>query len=517
MTAALDTRLVAFARALRGHGVVAGTSEVVDAGLVMQAIGLEDRERLREGLAAALMRRAGQRPVFDEVFDVWFPAAVGLRTAVEGDPDADTDAPDTVNNPRNRQLADTRPVRQLTIARNSDATEVRAIAQALRDELAQALADNDIRALDALAARVVETLGRLPNEASTGSWSGQQALDALAPQTAIAAALARIQDGALDVPGGSGDGSGGSGGAGAGTAGPPSGSRFVDRFTRDELRSQVTAFRRRVETETRRRNAEARGAERISRYAVRPPAEDQPFLLSGRTDVDELRRTIAPLARKLATRMAARRKRASRGSIDIRRTLRSSMSTGGVPMRPAYAHRRPARPDIVVLADLSSSVAGFSRFTILLVQALAAQFRRVRIFGFVNVVDELTDAVVSAAPGTDLSTAFDDTARLTRWHRNSDYGAALHDFAAHHLDAVGHRTTVLILGDARTNGTDPAYDVLREIVDRARHVVWLNPEPASAWGSGDSVAHRYAEIVDMRECRNISQLRQFVTRTMPVR
>ena len=486
---ALDTRLVAFARALRGHGVVAGTSEVVDAGLVMRAIGLEDRERLREGLAAALMRRAGQRPVFDEVFDVWFPSAVGARTGVG--PEA------------------TAPV--------LSATDVRDLAGRLREDLATALADHDSRALEALAARVVESLGRLPNEASTGSFSAQQALDALAPQTAIAAALSRMRDAALDAPGGSGEGSGGDGGPGAGAGGPAAGPGFADRFTREELRSEVAAFRRRVETETRRRNAEARGAERISRYAVRTPAEDQPFLLSGTTDVEELRRTIAPLARALATRIAARRKRATRGTVDIRRTLRASMSTGGIPVRPAYGHRRPARADIVVLADLSSSVAGFSRFTILLVQALAAQFRRVRIFGFVNVVDELTDEVVTAGPGADLGRAFADTARMTRWHRGSDYGSALNDFAAHHLDAVGHRTTVLILGDARTNGTDPAYDTLREIVERARHVVWLNPEPARGWGSGDSVAHRYAEIVDMHECRNITQLRLFVTRTLPVR
>lgn len=482
----LDARLVGFARSLREHGVVAGTSEVADAGLVMTSLGLQDRARLREGLAAALLRRTGQRTVFDEVFDVWFPAAVGARAGVAaGAPPATPEAR-------------------------------RGAAARLREELADALAAEDAYALDRLAARVVAELGLLPNEASSGSFSARQALDALAPQVAIAAALARLRDAATEAPGGSGDGSGGAGGAGAGAGGGTGGHGFADRFTRDELRTAVAAFRRRVETEARRRNAEARGAERVSRYAVTASPDSRPFLLSGATDVAELRRTVAPLAKQLATRLAARRRRSTRGSIDLRRTLRTSLSTGGVPLRPAYAHRHPGRPDLVVLADLSSSVAGFSRFTILLLQALAAQFRRVRVFGFVNVVEELTDVITTAAPGADLSRAFDDLSRMTRHHRNSDYGQALADFVAHHLDAVGHRTTVLVLGDARTNGTDPQTDRLRDVVDRARHVVWLNPEPARTWATGDSVAHRYAEVVDMHECRNVAQLRQLVTRLLPV-
>jgi uncharacterized protein with von Willebrand factor type A (vWA) domain len=165
---------------------------------------------------------------------------------------------------------------------------------------------------------------------------------------------------------------------------------------------------------------------------------------------------------------------------------------------------------------MSSSVAGFSRFTILLMQALASQFRRVRIFGFINVVDELTDLVAGAPPGADLSASLTELRRMTKWHNNSDYGTAFEDFVAHHLDAVGHRSIVLILGDARTNNTDPGLDALHAIRERARSVIFLNPEPARQWSSGDSVAHRYAEVVDMHECRNLAQLRLFVERLLPL-
>lgn len=485
MSTALDSRLVGFARALRGHGVVVGTSEVVDAGAAAHVLGLDDRERLREGLAAALLRRAGQRQVFDDLYDVWFPAALGERSGVNADA-----PPATLHDRRSR-------------------------AAELRDDLARALAAGDERALDELAARVVAELGALANAATTGAFSAQQALDTLAPQTAIAAALARMQD-AEDTSGGSGDGSGGSGGSGSGASGSASGNSFASRFTREEVRTGVAAFRRRVEAETRRRNAEARGAERISRYAVRAPAEQTPFLLAGPAELEELRGAIQPLSRKLATRLAARRRRASRGRIDVRRTLRRSLSTGGIPIRPAREHVSPHRPDLVILCDLSSSVAGFSRFTILLVQALVTQFRRVRILGFVNRVDDLTDEVIGAPPGSDLSGAFDDLSRMTRWHNNSDYGAVFADVVEHHLDAIGHRTAVLILGDARSNHTDPQFDALREIAAHARHVSWLNPEPARMWGNGDSVALRYSEIVTMHECRNVAQLRQFVSRLLPV-
>lgn len=480
-------RIVGFGRALREHHIAVGPSEIVDAVAVADALGLADRHSLREGLACAVLRRTGERAVYDDLFDVWFPAVVGHRS------DAATSVPVGTDPAARRQRA-----------------------AALRAELARALADHDERALDRLAAQVVDELGGRTADTASGPFSSAQALDTLNPRMAFAAALSHLRDAAVDAPGGSGDGSSGSAGDGIGAGGMPGARRFADRFAGDELREAIAAFRGRVEREVRRRNAEAVGVAAVSRAAVPAAADRTAFALAGKVEVDELRRTVDPLARKLATRLAARRRRAARGGIDLRRTLRGSLSTGGVPMRPVRKHAQPARPELVLLTDLSSSVSGFSRFTILLMQAMAAQFKRIRIFGFVNIVDELTDKVVLAAPGADLTRAFEDMSSMTRWHHYSDYGTSLADFTTHHLAAVGPRTTVLILGDARTNGTDPRYDELRRIVERARHVVWLNPEPSYAWGNGDSVAHRYAEIVDMYECRNVAQLRHFVTRLMPL-
>ncbi|NYF99077.1 VWA domain-containing protein [Janibacter cremeus] len=482
----LGTRLVDLGRSLRLHGVKVGTSEITDAAAAARVLGLQDRERLRAGTAAAMMRRSSDRALFDQLFDIHFPAAVGQRTG-------EAEAPDP-----------------------TDTAGARERAAAIRDELVDALARADDDALDRLAARSLAELGRLTNEASTGGWSAHQAIERLAPQTAIAAALQRARD-AGNVTGGSGEGSGGSGSgsggaSGGGGEGDPS---FSDRYDRDEIRGRVGHFRRRIETEAARRNAEVRGRDRISRYGVRDPLERKDFLLTGTTEAAELQAAIGPLSRKLAAKLAARQRRHARGAIDIRRTLRAAMSTGGVPIRPAHRRRHRSRADIVLLCDMSGSVAGFSRFTMMLLQSLAGVFRRVRFIGFVNTCDDITELVRESRIGEDIRERVSREATMTRWHGSSDYGAAFVDAVEHHIDAIGPRSTLLVLGDARTNGTEPQVDALRELVTRAKHAVWLNPEPVGQWDTGDSVAGRYAQVVDMHEVRTIDQLRQFVSR-LPV-
>ncbi len=294
-------------------------------------------------------------------------------------------------------------------------------------------------------------------------------------------------------------------------------SGFADRLLDDEIRQRIEGFRRQVAVEARRRVAERRGRDEIARRAIAPTADRVDFLFAGRTQLAELRRAVQPLARKLATRLAARRRRASRGTIDLRRTVRGSLSTGGVPMRPVLRRRRPVRPELVLLCDVSGSVSGFSDFTMLLVQALHDQFSKVRVFAFVNRLDEVTPLLAhGTADPEGLGTRIRDEATLTGWHGSSDYGVALGEFAERYGDAVGPRTTVFVLGDARTNMSDPNLPAVRQITQRARRVYWLNPEQRSQWGSGDSAAPEYAELVEMHECRNVRQLSALVGRLLPI-
>ena len=457
---ALGDRLVELTTSLRDHGVRVGTSEIADAARIATALGLDDRIRLRGGVAAAMLRRAGDREVFDRLFDLYFPAAPGRRTV----PQAES-------------------------------------VDQLRDQLVRALADNDARALEDLAAAAVDLLGEVANGDQQQGYSSAQTISRLQPQRAIAAAQqqSRGSRGA--------DGNGGEGGQG--------GEQLSDRFDRDELRARVAAFRRRVEAEALRRNTQVRSRERVARFGVGSGIEQRDFLSAGTKDLDELRRHIDPLARKLAARMSARRA-AGQGAIDVRRTLRRSLSTGGVPIDPAYRERRHHRPDLVVLADLSGSVGAFSTFTMLLMQALHAQFRKVRAYGFVSSTAEITDVLRDAQPGAPLGIWARRTREFTAHGTSSSYGTAFRGFVRSEWESIGPRSTVLILGDARTNYGDPGVAHVAAIAARARHVAWLNPEPARMWDTGDSVAAAYGSVVDMHECRNLDQLRAFVARILPI-
>lgn len=450
MTAVAE-RITGLVGALRAHGVRIGTGETVDAARAAEALGLADRERLREGLAATLLHGPGQRAVFDPVFDLYFPRGVG-------GPDGES---------RDRE--------------------------ALRDRLAEALAADDRALMARLAVDAVDAFGGYGSSPGSDGWSAYQTLDRLRPQTL----LARVR---ADVRGRDGSGSG-----------------FADRLLDDEIRGRIEEFRRMVGAEARRRVAERRGRDEIARRGVVPTADRVDFLYANRNQLAELRRAVQPLARKLATRLAARRRRAARGTVDLRRTLRSSLSTGGVPMRPVLRRRRPVRPELVLLCDVSGSVSGFSDFTMLLVQALHDQFSKVRVFAFVNRLDEVTGLLDHGrADPEGLGARIHAEATLTGWHGSSDYGVALGEFAARYGDAVGPRTTVFVLGDARTNMSDPNLAAVREVAGRARRVYWLNPEPRDRWGTGDSAAPAYAELVEMHECRTARQLSALIARLLPV-
>ncbi|MFJ4466529.1 VWA domain-containing protein [Streptomyces sp. NPDC089424] len=450
MTSDVASRLTDLVAALRAHGIRVGTGETVDAARAVEALGLADRELLREGLAASLLHTTGQRPVFDPVFDLYFPRAVGGPDGATADRDD------------------------------------------LRERLAAALTADDGALLGRLAIEAVDGFGGYGSSPGSDGWSAYQTLDRIRPQTLLARVRAEVR----------------------GRPGTPG---FADRLLDDEIRRRIDAFRALVAAEARRRVAERRDRDEIARRAVAPTADRVDFLYAGKDRLAELRRAVRPLARKLATRLAARRRRAARGSIDLRRTLRGSLSTGGVPMRPVLRRRRPVRPELVLLCDVSGSVSGFSDFTMLLVQALHDEFSKLRVFAFVNRIDEVTGLLVhGAADAEGLSARIRAEATLTGWHGSSDYGVALGEFAERYGDAVGPRTTVFVLGDARTNMSDPNVAALRRIGGRARRVHWLNPEPRAQWGTGDSAAPAYAGLVEMHECRNARQLSGLIARLLPV-
>ena len=465
----LPGHLVGFVEALRGQGISVGPSETVDAGRVMSVLGVGDREALREGLACAVLRRADHRQTYDALFDLWWPAALGGRTIIEDDPENPSSPP---------QL---------------DPDDV----EAMRDMLLDLLIDNpDIGDLDdrlvAMIAAIVEAYGRYTSSRGP-SYSSYQALKAMGLDQLEGRLLAGLLAPHDDDP-----------------------SPTQEQIAKALAAQKIAQLRRMVEGETKRRTAEQLGRDHVQMYGIPQLSENVEFLRASGEQLRQMRRVVAPLARMLATRLAAKRRRHRAGSIDLRKTLRKSMSTGGVPIDVVLRKPRPARPELVVLCDVSGSVAGFSHFTLLLVHALRQQFSRVRVFAFIDTTDEVTHLF---GPDADLAVAIQ---RITReagvYTRDghSDYGNAFVSFTEMFPGVLSPRSSLLILGDGRTNYRNPATDVLAHMVTASRHAHWLNPEPRHLWGSGDSAVPRYEDVITMHECRSAKQLASVIDQLLPV-
>jgi hypothetical protein len=355
----------------------------------------------------------------------------------------------------------------------------------LRAELAQALS-GDGSGLRDLAVRAVETLGRVENSPSNSLFFEYPVFRALALD-----ALRRDAE------------------RGAEALSP-----LERRLLLDAFGERVEQFRAAVTEEVRKRVVRRRGPEAVARYAVAPVLEDLDLLTATADEMAELRRAVRPLARRLAVKLTMKRRRASRGRLDVRRTVRNSLSAGGVPVETFFRKRPPHRPELFVLCDVSSSVASFSRFSLMLVHALASEFQRVRSFAFVDTVDEVT----SLFEHEDFAHAAERLrreAKVVRIDSNSNYGAALGAFVERFGDDLGPKATVLVLGDARNNNRPPRAHHLAAIAERAKHTYWLNPESLVYWDSGDSLASAYAAHVDkMVEVRNLRQLEDFVVRDL---
>lgn len=285
------------------------------------------------------------------------------------------------------------------------------------------------------------------------------------------------------------------------------------RLERDDLTARAARLRDEVEAEVRRRLVAEKGPAAVARSIRRPLPEDVDFLHASADDLAALHRTLRPLARRMAARLARRRRLGRHGRLDFRRTLRRSLSTGGVPADPRFRRPHPHKPELVVLADVSGSVATFARFTLQLVHALAGEFSTVRTFVFIDGIDEVTRLFKGTDDMAEVLARVNEEADVVAADGHSDYGRALASFWTRWGREIGPRTSVVVLGDARNNYHVSNAWVLGEIRRRARRVWWLNPEPGSYWDTGDSIVAEYGANCDgVFECRNLRQLAGFVAR-----
>jgi uncharacterized protein with von Willebrand factor type A (vWA) domain len=205
-----------------------------------------------------------------------------------------------------------------------------------------------------------------------------------------------------------------------------------------------------------------------------------------RRDVERMRSIVRAMARRLASRYGRTHRRARRGKLDVRKTMRRNISSDGVPFRTAWKRRRIEKPRIVLLCDVSGSVAALAHFLLLFVYALTEEVADVRSFAFANTLFETSEIFETKTFDAAIAEIMDALG-----YRSSDYGRSFAEFSSKFMSAIDRRTTVVILGDARSNYGEPRIDVLREVYERAKRVVWLNPEPRVSWGLDDSLMLRY--------------------------
>jgi hypothetical protein len=223
--------------------------------------------------------------------------------------------------------------------------------------------------------------------------------------------------------------------------------------------------------------------------------------------VEQMRRLIRQIARRLRERFSKPRKRQRRGHLDVRRTIRRNAAWGGVPFLTAWKRKRRDRPKIVALCDVSGSVARVSDFFLLLIHSLHEVVSDVRSFAFSGHLIEVSDILEKKSPDEAMQEIMAKVG-----FGSSDYGSSLADFEKQWMGSITQQTTVIVLGDARSNNLDPRADILRRIGERSKRLVWLNPEGRMAWGFGDSEMPRYATFCSVvRQCATAQQLERAVS------
>jgi uncharacterized protein len=462
---------------LRAAGIPVSLTENLDAMAAVREIPLEDRGAFKASLACTLVKNQSHWKAFDTVFEVYFSLRGSEYRIGDGtgdDASRDLDA-------------------MMAEAQAGNPAEGGGMEGLTPEELAQmlyqALLNADQAMMKALAKAAVKRFsGMEPGRPVGGTYYLYRTLRNLD----LEGMLEKLMDESKQQAGGEL-------------------TPLEERLERDEYEDRIQKMKQEIEAEIRRRLVADRGAEAMAKTLRKPLPEDVDFMHATRDEMVALRKAIQPLTRKLAVRLARKRRHKRKGPLDFRRTVRQSLSYGGVPAEPVFKNPRPNKPEIMVVADISGSVAAFARFTLQLVYAIQGQFSKVRSFVFIDGLDEVTKYFEGCEDITEAIHKVNTEADVIWVDGHSDYGHAFEVFWTKYGKEITPKTTVLLLGDARNNYHASQAWVVKEMSKRARHVYWLNPEPRSYWDTGDSILSEYASHTDgAYECRNLRQLERFV-------
>ncbi len=223
-------------------------------------------------------------------------------------------------------------------------------------------------------------------------------------------------------------------------------------------------------------------------------------------DLERLERLIKRIAKRLAAKHSRRRKARNRGKLDIRKTMRANAAYEGVPFKTVWKQKRRERAKVVAICDVSGSVAAYARFLLMLLYSLSEAIPEIRSFAFSHKLVEISDNLENLEIGDAVKQTLKDVGQ-----GSTDYGEALNNLQTNHWEAIDRRTTVIILGDGRSNYGNPRIDIMRALHAQAKRVIWLCPEPPTMWGSGDSEMPRFAPFCHLlQECRTVKDLERVV-------
>lgn len=446
----LPQHLVGFGDELRREGLAIGTSELNDAFAALGEVGWTSAGPFREALAATLAKSPDDRRVFDLVFERYFFRAAEGAALQAG-------------------IRESEAAAQGMRGEDGDRIDY----EALREQILEAIANGDEDALRDLARLAIAAFGR------QGQGSGVLGVDVQRIRRAL---------GLKSEPGQLTKGEG---------------SSAEHPLTRDQIRKFEQYLRRELERSQ---------IERTQTLpAARPLNELDRALPSGPAqDLAAVHRVVMQLKRRLASQGHQARGHARHAHVDVRRTMRASLETGGVPVVLKYKPKRPRRPELYVLCDVSTSVTSASVFFLSVLHALHDSFRKMRSFVFVERISEVTDVFSRERDFKAVNDAISKDAGVADVSGYTDYGRVWREFLESVEDDLHPRATVIVLGDARTNGRDPRADIFARVADRAGRTFWLNPEPKLYWNYGDSVISAYEPYCEAYECWTTRQLEDFV-------
>jgi uncharacterized protein with von Willebrand factor type A (vWA) domain len=282
----------------------------------------------------------------------------------------------------------------------------------------------------------------------------------------------------------------------------------VMRYLDERMRDLNRLLREVIQQEQRKQGAEPRD------YSQRSALADKSFSFYTEDDIRRMNDAVARLAQRLKNRLSVRRKRAARGRFDVKATLRKNMQYGGVPFLIQLDRRKKTKPQVMVLCDISDSVLNASRFMLQFVYSIQDLYAKVRSFVFVAEIGEVTKLFEEHDIQTAVETALKGDVIDVFSHSN--FGRAFEQFHRNFFASITSKTTVLVIGDGRNNYNRPNEWVLREVKQKAKQLIWLNPESRMTWGIGDSEMPRYAPHCHIaEECRSINQLYKIVDLIVP--